>query len=192
MSFGSEPSAGRLASLSRWIQAEAAPLVLAVSCNTWTMTPDELTDYLHDAIPLSASMGARAIGIEPGSVIVEAPLAPNLNHRGTVFGGSLSTLAILAGFSVVLLGLRAGGYEHRVVIHRNEYDYLLPAAGTFTATARLDDQRWSRFIETVRRRDRGRITIDADVSCGSLTVGHLSGTFAALQPPQDEISRPAT
>ncbi len=154
------------------------------------MTPDELTDYLHDAIPLSAAMGARAIRIEPGSVIVEAPLGPNLNHRGTVFGGSLSTLAILAGFSVVLLGLRSAGYQHRVVIHRNEYDYILPAERTFTATAGLDDKRWSRFVETVQRRDRGRITIDADVSCGPLTVGHLSGTFAALQPLQDEASPP--
>jgi thioesterase domain-containing protein len=140
----------------------------------------ELTTYLHDVIPLSAAMGATVIEVAHGRVVIGAPLEPNRNHRGTVFGGSLSTLAVLAGFSVVLLGLREKGLPHRVVIQRNEYDYLLPADGPFEAVATIEARRWRRFVETLERRDRARITIDADVSDSTGLVGRLKGVFAAL------------
>lgn len=144
------------------------------------MNAAELTTYLHDVIPLSAAMQATVLEVERGRVVIGAPLAPNTNHRGTVFGGSLSTLAILAGFSVVLLGLRDEGLQHRVVIQRNEYDYLLPADGPFHATAALRDRRWQRFLETIERRGRARITVDAEVIDATGVVGRLEGVFAAL------------
>lgn len=149
------------------------------------MTPEDLTEYLHDVIPLSAAMEARVIEVREGTVTVEAPLGPNSNHRGTAFGGSLSALAVIAGFSTVLLGLRLAGFQHRVVIQRNEYSYLLPAVSSFTATARIEPRRWQRFINTIERRGRGRVIVDVTVSSDGHRVGHLEGVFAALPPTGD-------
>ena len=100
-----------------------------------TMTPAELTDYLRTNIPLTAAMEVSAISVAPDAVVLEAPLAPNINHRKTVFGGSASALGILAAWSLVHLRLADTKLEHRLVIQRNTMSYDAPIEGTFTATA---------------------------------------------------------
>ena len=49
-------------------------------------------------------------------VVLTAPLAPNINHRETVFGGSASAVTILAAWSMLHLGLAAEGLGSRLVI----------------------------------------------------------------------------
>ena len=47
-------------------------------------------------------------------VVLSAPLAPNINHRETVFGGSASAVAILAAWSMLHLRLSAEGLGSRL------------------------------------------------------------------------------
>jgi thioesterase domain-containing protein len=62
------------------------------------MTPIELERYLHEHIPLSHAMRVGVVTVDAGTVVLRAPLEPNINHRETVFGGSASALAILAAW----------------------------------------------------------------------------------------------
>src|SRR5262245_21829556 len=66
----------------------------------------EVERYLHQNIPLSAAMGVRVGSATPHRVELAAPLAPNINHQSTVFGGSASALAMLSAWTLVHLGLR--------------------------------------------------------------------------------------
>ena len=99
------------------------------------MTPVQLQDYLHQHIPLSQSMGVSVLECGPSRVVLAAPLAPNINHRDTVFGGSASAVAILAAWAMLYLTLSRHGLGGRLVIQRNSMDYLAPMAGSFTAAA---------------------------------------------------------
>ena len=65
------------------------------------MLPDQLERYLHEHIPLSKAMGVSVLSVGEEAVTLRAPLAPNINHRETVFGGSASALAILAAWSLL-------------------------------------------------------------------------------------------
>lgn len=65
------------------------------------MFPSELEKYLHGHIPLSKAMEVAVVQVQPEGVILSAPLAPNINHRDTVFGGSASAVAILAAWSLL-------------------------------------------------------------------------------------------
>jgi thioesterase domain-containing protein len=60
------------------------------------MDARELQAYLHAHIPLSAAMQVSVDAVAADGVTLRAPLAPNINHRETVFGGSASAVAILA------------------------------------------------------------------------------------------------
>lgn len=60
------------------------------------MTPEALRTYLHDHIPLSRAMAVEVVEASANHVLLEAPLAPNINMHGTMFGGSSATLALLA------------------------------------------------------------------------------------------------
>jgi thioesterase domain-containing protein len=145
------------------------------------MTPAELTDYLRRNIPLTAAMEVSAISATPDSVVLEAPLAPNINHRKTVFGGSASSLAILAAWSLVHLRLAETSLAHRLVIQRNMMTYDTPIEGTFTATARFaQGTDWEKFLETLERRGKARIGAVAELRYESKAAGRLEADFVAI------------
>ena len=66
-----------------------------------SMAPAELEKFLHAKIPLTAAMGIRVVQTGPRQLILEAPLAPNINHLGSVFGGALHTLPTLACYAAL-------------------------------------------------------------------------------------------
>lgn len=140
-----------------------------------------LQEYLHEHIPLSRAMGVAVVTATPDGVTLSAPLAPNINHRETVFGGSASAVALLAAWSLLYVGLQHEGIRSRVVVQRNTTDYKQPISGDFTATALIDDASlWRRFIHMLQRKGRARITVTVRLHCKGLEVGQLSGDFVAL------------
>jgi thioesterase domain-containing protein len=148
------------------------------------MTAAELQAYLHGHIPLSAAMQVVVDEAGPGRVRLRAPLAPNINHRETVFGGSASAVAILAAWSLLHLRLRADGLASRLVIQRNTMDYALPILGEFTATSALAvPDAWPRFLRTLARMGRARAQVHAVLESGGQVVGRLTGEFVALAVP---------
>ncbi len=147
------------------------------------MTPFELETYLHAHIPLSAAMEVAVERIEPDGVWLKAPLAPNINHRETVFGGSASAICILAAWSLLHLSLKNEGLESRVVIQRNTMDYSAPATGEFMARSYFEDASdWPRFTTILKRRGRARIAVGAVLEGNGVELGRLRGEFVALRP----------
>lgn len=86
----------------------------------------ELQEYLHAHIPISKSMGVEVIEANGEGVKLSAPLAPNINHRETVFGGSASAVAILSAWTLLHVRLKQEGIGSRVVIQRNVMNYERP------------------------------------------------------------------
>ena len=138
--------------------------------------------YLHDHIPLSAAMGARVVRAEPDGVVLQAPLEPNLNHRDTAFGGSVAAMAILAGWTLVHLRLRADGVDARTVIQRSDVAYLHPVEEAFQAAAEAPGPgAWARFHRTLERWGRARIHVETAVICGGREVARLRGEYVTLR-----------
>src|SRR5882757_2142143 len=63
----------------------------------------EIEDYFHTKIPLTRAMGVKVESWDGSALVLTAPLTLNHNHLGTAFGGSLSTLATLAGYGLLWL-----------------------------------------------------------------------------------------
>jgi thioesterase domain-containing protein len=143
----------------------------------------EVEQYLHRNIPLSAAMGVRVKIATPRRVELAAPFAPNVNHQSTVFGGSASALAMLSAWTLVHLGLRSEGIQATTVIQRNAMSYEAPMHGDFTAVCTLaDDSAWRRFVKTVERHGRGRITVTAYLLADGRQTASFEGDFVALRP----------
>ncbi len=145
------------------------------------MTAKELQDYLYAHIPLSAAMQVTVAAVSEMEVVLQAPLAPNINHRDTLFGGSASAVAILAAWSLLHCRTRAEGIDSRLVIQRNSMEYLAPVAGNFTARAFLSSEDdWKGFMKLFRRRGRARISVSSELLYASEVAGRLEGEFVAL------------
>jgi thioesterase domain-containing protein len=142
----------------------------------------ELEVYLHEHIPLTAAMALRVLQCDEAGIVLVAPLPPNSNHRGTVFGGSLASLATLAAWAVVHTGLRRAGITARVVVQSSQIEYLLPATGEFVATCVAPTEtEWRRFLAMVTRKGRGRLTLGVEVMSEGVVAARLTGSFVGAQ-----------
>lgn len=146
------------------------------------MSPFELELYLHNHIPLSKAMEISVASVDTDAVILRAPLAPNINHRETAFGGSASALAILAGWSLLHYRLRREGLaDTRLVIQRNTMEYDKPISGEFMARSSLEQPGdWTRFNRILTRKGKARVKVITAVEYAGQIVGRFSGEFVAL------------
>jgi thioesterase domain-containing protein len=145
------------------------------------LNEQNLQQYLHAHIPLSAAMQVGVQRATPDEVVLAAPLAPNINHRETVFGGSASAVAILAAWSLLHVRLRSAGIEARLVIQSNSMHYDLPIAGDFTARSFIAaPDAWPQFVRMLERKGKARIAVDAVLEYEGVQSGRLQGEFVAL------------
>jgi len=146
------------------------------------MTAADIEAYLHGHIPISADMGVRVAVCDETGVTLRAPLAPNINHRSTVFGGSASAVAILAAWTYLHFSLRAAELPSRLVIQRNTMDYLEPITGDFEARCdALPAAALEEFLRTRRRHGKARVTLGALLRCGEVKVATFSGDYVAIR-----------
>ncbi|MBX2865652.1 MAG: thioesterase domain-containing protein [Leptolyngbyaceae cyanobacterium MAG.088] len=138
--------------------------------------------YLHEHIPISKAMEVAVTSIDHDGVILSAPLGPNINHRNTVFGGSISTLAILSAWTFVHVKLQQLNMASRIVIQSNSLDYTNPALGDIQARCLSPEPKdWQRFITTLSKRGKGRLTLLSEVYSNNLLVGQFQGKYVALR-----------
>ncbi|MDP3294894.1 MAG: YiiD C-terminal domain-containing protein [Nevskia sp.] len=157
------------------------------------MSPDDLTAYLHIHIPLTAALGARVMSFDSRQMEIAAPLAPNRNHRGTAFGGSLATLGILGGWSLLNTVLERQKLVAKIVVQHSDCEFREPVAADFTALSVLPEAEWPRFLTTLRRHRRARIAIETQIRANGRAVVTHRGRYAAflespLESPNDSFA----
>lgn len=155
----------------------------------------EVERYLHTHIPVTRAMKVAVRDISPAGVRLTAPLEPNINHRNTVFGGSLATVAILSAWTLIHVRLREAAIPSRIVIQRSSVDYLLPLHGEFEAFCPTPEpERWQRFIAGLTRRKRARIVLHAEMFGEGELAGRFEGAYVAMaqQDDNDQIQADST
>lgn len=141
----------------------------------------ELETYLHEHIPLSLAMQVSVLDATPEQVVLGAPLAPNINHRETVFGGSASALTILSAWTLLHTKLTASGFKCTLVIQRNTMSYEKAVTGSFSAKATAPSaEAWKSFTRMLQRKGRARITVSSVLMQEGGDAGHFEGDFVAL------------
>src|SRR6202034_1122866 len=86
-------------------------------------------------IMLAKPMGIIVEAANDAALILRAPLAPNSNHKGTAFGGSLYSLAVLTGWAWVTRCLAVRNLAADAVIQESTMRYLAPVHGDLWARA---------------------------------------------------------
>lgn len=143
-----------------------------------------LQDYLDHAIPLVPQMQVRVVALDSEGLVLAAPLEPNRNHIGTVFGGSLNGLATLACWGLVWLALHGRGAH--IVIHEGHMKFLKPATVDFTARCALPaPEKLAEFVQQYEQRGRARLGLEALVFAGDRKVATFDGRFAAIDPARN-------
>jgi thioesterase domain-containing protein len=144
-----------------------------------------LEQYLHDNIPLVQHMQIRVASYDEHSLVLTAPLAANINHTMTAFGGSIAALATLACWGVLWLMLEPEPGLH-IVVHESHLRYLRPVTDTLIARCELPDSKsQQRFRESLHRRGKARLELSAQVIQDDTVCTEFTGTFVAFRESDD-------
>jgi thioesterase domain-containing protein len=145
-------------------------------------------EYLQNRI-LGEFMLAQHIGIvvesaDDSAVVLRAPLAANANYKGTAFGGSLYSLAVLTGWAWVTRYLAARGITADAVIQESNTRFLAPVQGDLRASAVAPpDAQIDRFRKMLQRAGRGRIRVRVEIQYEQTLATLFEGVFAAVLRP---------
>src|SRR5262245_49603221 len=131
-----------------------------------------------DDIPLARHIGVQVLAYDGRSLVLAAPLDANSNHKGTAFGGSLYSLAVLAGWGLLTLELDGRGIAAEIVIQSCEVDYRLPVTGDFSARAlRPASAQVDRCVRMLARYGKSRIEVTSVIEREGLEAVRMRGTY---------------
>jgi thioesterase domain-containing protein len=148
-------------------------------------------DYLQNRIVGEFAL-ARHIDIvveraDDAAVVLRAPLAPNANYKGTAFGGSLYSVAVLTGWAWVTRYLAARGIEADAVIQESSIHFLAPVHGELRASvAAPPEPQIAKFRKMLQRAGRGRIRLRVEIIYNQTLATLFEGVFAAVLRLQEE------
>ena len=141
-------------------------------------------DYLQGRIvaefALAKHLGIVVDAADDSTVVLRAPLALNANDKGTAFGGSLYSVAVLAGWAWTTRYLAARGLDAEVVIQESNVRFLTPCKGELRArAAAASAAQIDKLFRMLKRAGRGRIALRVEVGHGSRVFASFDGVFAA-------------
>lgn len=142
----------------------------------------EVLEYVHKHIPITADLGADIKSYDGDAVTISAPLDVNINHRNSAFGGSLSAIGILSGWALLFIKMKELDLQSKLVIQSSGFKFTKPVVDDFEAIARLPQtKKFERFLKTLEKHGRARITIDSDILCNGDSCGTHQGVYVAVR-----------
>jgi thioesterase domain-containing protein len=134
----------------------------------------DLQNYIRSNIPVTEFMDFSVEDLQPYSIKLSAPIKPNDNHYGTAFGGSLATLGILAGWSILHFRALEEELKCVLVIQEGSMKYIRPAHTDFEATCNtLNEKLWNEFKSGLLAKGKARISMFTNLySQGELIATH--------------------
>jgi thioesterase domain-containing protein len=145
-------------------------------------------DWLHHIlttdIPLGGAMDLRIMRLDEQGLALHLPLGPNINDKGTAFGGAMASAMILAGWSLPRLLLERNQLDADLVIGRCEIRFLSPVKAGFEVVCDWPEpEACERFLTELAERDRGRLQLEPRVEVNGEVAARLSARYAALRRP---------
>ncbi|MHB0776452.1 YiiD C-terminal domain-containing protein [Halomonas sp. WWR20] len=138
-------------------------------------------DWLEQAIPLVGQLGLNGMCWEKDTLVWDLSLTPNLNDKGTGFGGALTAQTTLIGWAWTTLWLRAHGRVQDVVVAEARQRFLAPVTADYRlACSPVETAAAMRLMESLTAKNRGRIVLMQRVYCGHQLCLEAEGSYAVL------------
>ena len=137
----------------------------------------EFQDWILASIPLLRAMELRFDDYAPGELIMSCPLAPNINDKGTGFGGSIGTLATICGWTFTMIEARMSDPEAEALIAEHSMKFVAPATDDLTAVckATVPDS----FHQKLASNRPAKLELSVQIQSDGKTVATFNGIYVA-------------
>ncbi|MET4694141.1 YiiD C-terminal domain-containing protein [Endozoicomonas lisbonensis] len=142
----------------------------------------DFKDWVMAEIPLLTAMELSLDEFRDGQLSLSCPLAPNINDKGTAFGGSIATIATLCGWAFTMLHARTlllpeQSPKTDVVIAEQTMKYLKPGRSGLRAVCRSPVP--EAFYRRLQENRSARLELDVEVFSDGQLIATFSGLYVA-------------
>ncbi|MBZ5486363.1 YiiD C-terminal domain-containing protein [Halomonas aquamarina] len=146
--------------------------------------------WLGDAIPMVGALGIESMSMHNHALTWQLALRPNLNDKGTGFGGALSAQTTLQGWCWVTLWLRGQGLARDVVVAEATQRFLAPVNGDYRLVCTPSEgEGIEQLSQALAERGKGRIALTQKLYCGDAFCLEAHGSYAVLAGRDQEQPR---
>lgn len=143
------------------------------------MNTQALQDKLHAEIPMSKYMQVKVVRANEHEIELECGLAPNHNHVGTAFGGSLATLMVLAAYCQLFEIINETGH---VLLKNTSMNFIYPVEEKLRAVCKAPDQdQVKKFQEAYTKKGKARLELTSQIILADgRTACQMTGEFVGV------------
>lgn len=143
------------------------------------MIIEEIQNKIHTQIPMTKLMQLELKNIDNSMLISSAPLNINVNDKGTAFGGSLSTIAIISSWCMAYyLSKKLNIGESNIVIVNNETKFLRPVTKDIICNTFIPKEEEIKALASkLELKDSGTIKIYAQIIEDEKICVDFKGTY---------------
>ncbi|GAB5382820.1 MAG: bifunctional GNAT family N-acetyltransferase/hotdog fold thioesterase [Aliiglaciecola sp.] len=138
----------------------------------------ELQNTWHETIPISEQMGIQLHQYSGKTFETRASLNKNINLHGTMFAGSIFSLATLTGWGMIFLKLKEKGLSGEIVLGDGDIHYHKPI--TMQPRALCNVETLDGKFELLERNKKTAIKLQVDILDGENPVAEFRGVFWVL------------
>lgn len=138
------------------------------------------------SVPLTNAMGVSFTEYDGLNLRLDAPLKPNVNDKNTGFGGSITSLATLSGWSLLSLIAHEASENNIIFIGESTMRFLAPTLGDFHTRASLTQDEKQRILYAISQDSPTKASLSIDVLNGEQRVAIFTGTYF-IKPDNDKI-----
>jgi len=145
---------------------------------------DELQKTWYDTIPITEQMGIKLYQYTGNTLEARASLNKNINLHGTMFAGSIFSLATLTGWGLLFLQMKERGFAADIVLGDGNIHYHKPVSRQPRAICNIETL--SGKFEPLTRNKKCRFELKVQINDGHSPVAEFSGVYWLLPPKQEE------
>lgn len=147
---------------------------------------NELQTLWSDTIPISEHMGIKIHQYTGRTFETRASLNKNINIHGTMFAGSIFSLATLTGWGMLHLLLKQKGLNGDIVLGDGDIHYHKPITMQPRAVCNIEAVEGK--FEPLTRSKKCAFTLQIDILDGETAVAEFKGIFWVLPKTNESKS----
>lgn len=123
---------------------------------------EKLKQFFLDHLPITQFMGLEVESYDGDTLILTAPLEPNINDKQTAFGGSLYNTAVMACWGMIYLKTQEKNIDCNQVVAEGSVKYIAPVNGRIRAICHApSEEALAVFFENFDLKGRAKITLES-------------------------------
>jgi len=139
------------------------------------------TQFMQTHLPMAQQLGLRVDAFDGHELHLAMPLAPNINDKATMFGGSLYCVSVMACWGMIYLQAKMAGIETpNIVVADAAIKYKLPVPGDCISICRASTETIRKFESDLAAGHKGRMRLHSTITTDAGIAVEFEGRYVLL------------